>query len=465
MKRAWIVAAAMALVASSCMGGGGANQRTVLVDFSHDEFASAMFANFPKKLAVTQGDTVVFKQIWTGEPHTVTGGTLVDEMIGGVGHWIDFFEAFEALERSGAKLPDPEDPPKDMTVAEFWDQVRKADDKDAAERLVTAYEGVSEEVDALPSIEEGEDISFGEWADNVSEESDKPFEKMQIPWAIDETEEGDGFVTQNAGQPCFLTKGAPPEKPGKACNKADQKQPEFDGTQSYYNSGVIPYEGPQGNTFKVKMASDIEPGDYAFYCAVHGPGQRTIVTVKPEGSDIPSQEAVSRQARKEIEEFAAPMLSAFRDARDNTIEANGDEISGPFSGLSAPTHGTINTFVPKTIKADVGEEVTWKIMGSDHTVTFDVPEYFPIIRFAKGGKVAFNPKLQAPAGGSPEIPDVEEGEILKVDGGTYNGSGFYSSGLFGGDPYAEYTLRFSRPGSYKYACLLHPPMVGTVEVT
>jgi plastocyanin len=121
--------------------------------------------------------------------------------------------------------------------------------------------------------------------------------------------------------------------------------------------------------------------------------------------------------------------------------------------------------VPKAITADVGEPVTWKIMGADHTITFDVPKYFPIIRFADDGEISMNPRLQKPAGGSPKIGEPEEEEILEVDGGTYDGTGFYSSGLFGGEPYAEYTLRFSEPGTYKYACLLHPPMVGTVEVT
>ena len=30
--------------------------------------------------------------------------------------------------------------------------------------------------------------------------------------------------------------------------------------------------------------------------------------------------------------------------------------------------------------------------------------------------------------------------------------------------YVEYTMRISEPGTYRYACLLHPPMVGTVVV-
>ncbi len=51
------------------------------------------------------------------------------------------------------------------------------------------------------------------------------------------------------------------------------------------------------------------------------------------------------------------------------------------------------------------------------------------------------------------------------DGGTYNGEGPWSSGLIGSPPYLEYTMRISEPGTYDYACLIHPPMVGTIEVT
>ncbi len=42
--------------------------------------------------------------------------------------------------------------------------------------------------------------------------------------------------------------------------RPQQEQPEFTGPQSYYNSGIIPYEGQQGNEYRVKLADDIEPG-------------------------------------------------------------------------------------------------------------------------------------------------------------------------------------------------------------
>jgi plastocyanin len=53
---------------------------------------------------------------------------------------------------------------------------------------------------------------------------------------------------------------------------------------------------------------------------------------------------------------------------------------------------------------------------------------------------------------------------LIVDAGTYDGEGYWSSGVLWSAQYVELTVRFSEPGFYPYACLIHPPMVGTVAV-
>jgi plastocyanin len=453
------------MLSTACGLGASANERTILVDFSHDEFSSAMFANFPAQVKVPQGATVVFKQTWTGEPHTVTGGKIVDEMMSTGAPWMNFFNNFDKLAASEDDFIDPENP--EGTIGESFDKIAGAKDREASKKTLDAYDELVER-EGLPDREKNADESFESLVQEVDEKSNEFFESVDAPWALDETEDGDGFITQNAGQPCYLRTGRPPKDPNTPCKDAQQEQPEFDGKQSYYNSGIIPYEGAQGNTFRVQLSDDIEPGSYFFYCAVHGPGQNTEVKVVGAGEDVPSQGAVSREARKEITEFSDPMLEAFRDGRDGELDMEGEKVEGPFAGLSVPTHGSINEFLPKRIETEVGEEVTWKIMGADHTVTFDVPPYFPIVRFAKNGKIDLNPKLQKAAGGSPdlgELEEPEEGEIFRVDGGTYDGTGFFSSGLFGGEPYAEYTLRFAEPGTYKYACLLHPPMVGTVVVS
>lgn len=464
MRKTLGIATVLALLSTACgglLGGGDGEERTIFVDFSHDEFNSFFLFNFPKKVAVHPGTTLVFKQTWTGEPHTVTGGTLVNEGLEDVELWNRFFEAFDALAASGAPLPSPF-PPGDEAFADFADAVKEAEDTEKRDELLAAYGALRDKGAPLPDIDDPPDMPFRELVEIVDRES-----SGGLPFVF--AEEG---LAQNAGQPCFLKSGKPPQDPKKPCRDAQQKQPEFDGSHSYYNSGVIPFEGGQGNTYRVPLSDDIEPGSYRFYCAVHGPQQSTTVVVKPAAETVPSAEDVARQARREIAELTPELERQFRQAtEDSVIEFQGERIEGPFAGLPGAEHAGINEFVPRRRSVRAGEPITWKFMGAEHTISFDVPEYFPVVRFQRDGTVQLNPKIEPPAGGAAAPPEDEHGEgeepegPQRVDGGTYDGEGFWSSGLLGAEPYVEYTVRISKPGTYRYACLIHPPMVGTLEVT
>jgi plastocyanin len=403
MNRLTAAAATCVLLATAC--GGRASGPTIFVDFQHDEFASFFIKNFPSKVTVTQGAELVFRQFWTGEPHSVTGGTLVNELMEEVRPYLE-------MDRRGE--PIPQEPPKNIEKLE-----------------------------------------------------------RQLVWAFTE----DDSFNQTAAQPCYLGRGRP-RKDGRPCSGAQQEQPAFDGTQTFYNSGVIAYEPPDGNEYRVKLTDDIDPGSYWFYCNVHGEFQSTEVVVKPAGSDVPTDEDIARQAREEIEEEAEPLMKLFRDAQDRTITlvnpADEDEpftIRGNFAGIidfRPSSHGAVNEFIPKRIRARAGSRITWNLLGY-HTISFGVPSYLPIITFADDGTVTRNPKLERVAGGAKrfDVPDKERyggDEPVDFDGGTYDGSGFWSSGLIDAEPYIRYTMRIDKPGTYRYACLIHPPMVGTVEV-
>ena len=420
---------ALALVASACSGsqsaGDGAT-RQVLVDYVHDEVASSFLSYFPRNVTVRPGDTVQFRQEWTGEPHSVTMGTLVDDMMGIV---LPLFEEYGT----------EEEPPPDVMA-----------------QYEAAFEG--------------------------------------LPWMLpDDPREP---VNQNAAQPCYLDEGAPPEDPATPCADEDQVQPAFNGRQSYYNSGFIPYEGPQGNQFDVELAEDIEPGVYNYYCNLHGPFQAGTITVVEEDEEIPSAEEVARQAQAEIEEEARPLVEAYNEARAGETEIFGQEVEPPLAGwvVEDPTvHAFVSEFIPETIRVKAGEPVTWSFVGG-HTVSFEVPSYFSQMIVEDDGTVIFNPDALLPVN-SPEIPmpegpppgeggseappdeagseppaaDAADEEAapegppppVEIDAGEWGGEEFISSGVFYD---GIYSITFTRPGTYPYACLIHPQMVGAVVV-
>jgi len=417
MRKIWTAAAILVLAGSAC--GGGAATRTVLVDYASDQFAGAFLSYFPKNVEVRQGDTVVFRQSWSGEAHSVTMGSLVDAY----GRQIEKDGLFKLFEQKG-------------------------------------YEGLPHETP--------KDI--------------KPIEdKIPVMFAPPNYNK----AAQNGAQPCYLATGDPPKNAGKACTKAEQVQPQFTGRQRFYSSGYIHYAGANGNTFRVKIAPDASPGRYFFFCNNHGPFMSGWLTVKAKGSSIPSETTVNRTALNEANTVLRPMTEAFNLAKDGRYPIPPDQVND-IKGAGLPTaviggktvykgwwggFGAehVNTavgleFIPKTATVKVGQKVSWLLVGPPHTVSFDVPKYFPIFTIAGDGSVDRNPKLDPPAGGSPK-PGEQKNGVLNVDGGTWDGSHFFSSGTLGADKVAIYSLRFSKPGTYKYACLVHPAMVGTVTVT
>ncbi len=466
MRRAAVLAFSVLLI-GAC-GGSASSERQVLVDYSSDEVTMFVAQNFPKKVSVVPGQTVVFKQTWTGEPHTVTGGTFTHETLTVGSDLLTMFNGYVELAGKNDNMVDPEGGSEDTTVVEFFDGLRSAKPIAKRNEVVAAYKRLAAKY-GWADYDNPPDQPFSVLNDQIDAIGDPLFEKLL--YAFDQ--EGADGLAQNIGQPCFLDKGAVPKDPNTPCTKAEQKQPEFDGTQSVYNSGVLRYEGAQGNTFRVKLADNTKPGTYLFYCAVHGPGQLSEVEVRKPGSKVPSATAVRRAGRDEARDATLPLEKTYRNAvRTNKTRVNGEEITGPFAGLPTEIHASINEFVPNVIRTKVGEPVTWKMIGADHTISFDVPPYLPIIQF--GTKFRLNPKIENPAGGAPARPEHDEGdgegdegppEPEAIDGGTYDGSGFWSSGLVGAEPYLAYTLRFAKAGTYPYACLIHPKMIGRVVVT
>ena len=432
----WIGALLIALIAGACADSGdggsdrfepaaGGEARTVLVDYRHDEFTSAFLRYYPEQVTVRPGDVVNFRQTWTGEPHSVTLGKVVDNLF----EYGELFEKYDSPEAAIAGgVPQETIDTVNATFAKLPGML--ADDYEV-------YEPGAEPC-YVPTFEDVPEFGDG---------NEEIYEDVECP---------------TAGEP----------------------QPAFDGTQGLYNSGFIPPEGDNANSFQVPIAEDAEPGTYRYFCNYHWIGMSGSIEVVDKGADIPSQQEVSRQARQEIEEdaeLALPGVEKVRAAKGDDVEVG--DLQLPIAGLEADEDFTVivNEFLPKKIEAKVGEPVTWGFGGIDHTVSFNVPKYFPIFTVKEGGKVFWEPDSYEPVGWDipREAPEDDESELPEgeappegeeqedpprvIDVGAWDGSGgFHSSGAL--SPGDTFTVTFTKAGTYPYACVLHPQMVGTVEV-
>jgi plastocyanin len=400
----------VALVATSCGADRGATTadggevRRVLLDYKHDEFAASFLAYYPNLVTVHPGDRVDFKQAWTGEPHSVTMGRLVDDL--GRPFW------------------------------DLFDPVFERGDGDYSSVIGAARPSADEFMATLPLLAN---------------------ENLE--------------VQQAAAQPCYIRSGKPDvSDPSKPC--ADQEQPAFDGRYDYYNSGFIPYQGDRGNTFSVPLADDVPPGTYHYYCNYHFLFMSGAIKVVPESQPIPSQSDVNRAANLQATRATDELGRMFDDARagrrgklpvigvEPTASEN-DEKYGVFAAIG-------DEFLPATVEAKANQKVTWTFSGGSHSLAFNVPKYFPVFSVAEDGEVSVD-RRGYHAVGFPAPPDElapPDGprSPANIDGGRFDGSGgLRSTGMYyaAGD---TFSLTFTRPGTYAFACVIHPAMVGKVVV-
>jgi plastocyanin len=387
-------------------------ERVVLVDFRHDEFASAFLRYYPASVQVRPGDTVRFKQTWTGEPHSVTMGRVVEDLL---------------------SIPDE----------------------------LYQYATPEEALAAGISEEEVDKASYA--ATHIPGMTADQYDVYQ-PGARP------CFVAAGTALPLFAdpTTGAPRED--ASCPNADVEPPPFVGDEPLYNSGFISPEGDEPNTFKLPISEDARPGTYRYFCNYHWIGMSGAIEVVEATETIPSQGDVNRRARTEIAADAAEPLKRIRQASD-----------GNFGGLTPPLAGrssnddpdddpvVVNEFLPNRVDGAVGEPLTWTIDGAPHTVSFNVPKYFPSLD-VRGGRVVWDPRSFRSVGWTlPEPVHLDQpdesalgAQGQAVDAGEWDGRGFRSSGVL--EPGDSFTVTFTRAGTYPFACLLHPQMVGVVDI-
>src|SRR5438552_11288126 len=244
VKRSFLVVAAVVLVFAACSSdkkststgaasssaapSGGGQTVPISVDNPTSGTSLAFTAFFPNEVTLHPGDTLDFAEHFTGEPHTVTFGSLLDQGV--------------------AKL-DPN-------------------------------------------------------------AQDEPAEIKKIPALLPE---GPGDAIQAAAQPCFLANGDPPAS--DACTKDQQKPVDFDGTQTYYNSGFL----ADGDHFKVTLAKDIKPGTYNWFCTLHREGMMGKVTIVAADAKAQTPDEVKQAGQSQLADKQSKVKSTIDAIKAGTL--------------------------------------------------------------------------------------------------------------------------------------------------
>lgn len=271
-------------------------------------------------------------------------------------------------------------------------------------------------------------------------------------------------ANQSAAQPCFLATGVPPLSltgGAPACPKVTQ--PDFDGTQAFYNSGAL---WNDGDSFKVKLSPTIKPGTYKLMCMIHRGGMTASLTVAPKAQSIPTPAEVTTKGKQQFDALDAS-LKAAADAGATT---NGATV---LAGIGDPKvfNALVAQFGPKEVTIPVGGTVTWN-MFLFHSISFGYTAAdVGVFTKAADGSIHLSPKAGAPAGinvppAAFEFPPADTDKPIAIDAGSYDGTGQKSTGIVGSVPPAVISMKmtFTKAGTYTYMCLFHKDMTGTVKV-
>jgi plastocyanin len=290
-------------------------------------------------------------------------------------------------------------------------------------------------------------------------------ELLRLPDAFPhEITGGPQEANQSSGQPCFLESGAPPVSlTGGAPACVQVPQPAFDGTQTFYNSGVLLQDG---DAFTVPISTGTDPGAYRVMCLLHRSAGLGQITVVPASEPVPGPDEVAAEGGRQ----RARLIDVLRPVADAARQANGDHV---LAGSVAPGvyNAQVAEFGPGTVSVPVGGTVTWDV-NVFHTITFGAADD-DVGAFVRepDGTIRLRQAANAPAGFDvPNValsyPPPADGEPVVIDGGPWDGSGFRSTGLLASLPPVSVTVRqtFTKAGVYPYRCLFHPAMQGSVQV-
>lgn len=234
------------------------------------------------------------------------------------------------------------------------------------------------------------------------------------------------------------------------------------GGKTYNGSRVTASGAPQSQKFSYKLKF-AKAGTYTYFCTIH-PHMQARIKVLRRGLPVPSAAGDKLAVAKQVAAAIAEVKSADKrpDAAGAVVEAGRD--TNRFSLLN---------FFPSKKTVAVGTTVDFRMSSHTnevHTVTFGSDAVLAKKGYAeKLANAAFSPLPGTGKTGPPElgIPGPayfpSDQGALAFDGSQHGG--FLSAGLMGENPLPRHAqVTFTKAGTYKYQCLIHPEMRAQIVV-
>jgi plastocyanin len=222
--------------------------------------------------------------------------------------------------------------------------------------------------------------------------------------------------------------------------------------------GATPYDGtkridtglPLGKAKPLKVTFT-KAGTFKYFCDVH-PGMVGFVVVKPKGKTVPSaaQDAAALTSQITNDVLASKKLANKKPGKNKVSlgEAgkNGVELFQMFPAKLKVKAGTVVTFAMSPTSFDI------------HSASFGPKAYL----------TALNKSLKSPSIAQQALYRSDPLSPIPL-GPTTHGNGFANTGVLDNDKtgplLASSKIKFTTKGTYKYVCIIHPFMKGTVTVT
>ena len=235
--------------------------------------------------------------------------------------------------------------------------------------------------------------------------------------------------------------------------------------EGYFNSGIffgLVDDAPPLDKYSLIFDT---PGVYGYVCGIHEFMTGKVFVEPATATDVPDQEAIDLQALSEMTplvDLATWNQQLVASGRQTNPETGpeGKSVWIVNAGIG-PREVEVVDFMPKNLTVEQGDTVVWVSSG------------FHSVVFPRAEPVNFYETVRRP--GQPPVVAVNTQVTDRFKpSGEFDGTEFFSSGLIGPGVRGYgtrpdgvgFSLTFTSPGAYAYACPIHKDvgMIGSVTV-